>query len=666
MSPSQSPPSSSVGRGPPSSPFAGTDPTLYTPEVVRKAGRTTLPTVAESSKAAGKKPVEVLTVLTIGHTTYRGLHPQPHAPGVFANELETTDPSFVSRHITIQVIPDGSNPFIMAGTDHELELAKVQERMKQYQVFNSCVPIYNRGVHLRFDDLQDAAEAKAVLEQHDFACSFVDNYEFALAKSQDTAAIDEHEGQVRIVVRIMPTDHGTRPSFGPKDLMNLHKDVEVTMTIFGSLKCLVHVATNTDTLEFTFRMEYFSVEAANRAVASLTKTELTRLDDTGMWHLTFHNVMNWSGPRPANSPHRRLPRVDDKGRFTEYRHLPQVNANALPNVARDPRPNQVQRDQILNGTDVRTTVMLRNIPNKLDWMTLKALLDQVCFATYDFLYLRIDFKSGHNVGYAFINFSDINGMISMLDQVEHRGWTGYRSSKNAELSYATIQGREALVQKFRNSSVMQQTPYCRPRLFRTFDEVASIGKLRLAGQEVPFPNPDNWSKYQRSIDSAKTVGLFPPTGMTHQTVDRTHLSAYDRGTPRDMVHTANMFNYYGHPPRFNGFLDHEKRLIERLFGDRFGPAQSGFVAFENIPTRLAHELFDEYAQAHGLNIVRNPGVIGRPSNVNVAPLPMYANNGPIYGQGLMTGYPNHAGPAFDPASYYQNDPAHDVDSGIGE
>jgi hypothetical protein len=31
--------------------------------------------------------------------------------------------------------------------------------------------------------------------------------------------------------------------------------------------------------------------------------------------------------------------------------------------------NKVQRERIEAGTDVRTTVMLRNIPNKMDWVS---------------------------------------------------------------------------------------------------------------------------------------------------------------------------------------------------------------------------------------------------------------------------------------------------------
>lgn len=276
-------------------------------------------------------------------------------------------------------------------------------------------------------------------------------------------------------------------------------------------------------------------------------------------------------------------------------------------------------------------------------MTLKTLLDRVCFGTYDFIYLRIDFKSGHNVGYAFINFTDMAGMLAMLDQVEYRGWSGYRSSKNAELSYATIQGREALIQKFRNSSVMQQTPYCRPRLFITKEEAFIKQNVRKTGMEVKFPDPDNWSKFQRSIDSARTVGLFPPTGVVHQSIDRSHLSSYDRGTPRDMVH---MYNQYGHPPAFKGFSDHSKRIVEQLFHERFGPSQSGFVVFEHIPLRLAQQLLSDESTYLGRSS-NHPGVIARPTGtsgyVATSGIPMYAyppgasypGNGPYGGPGYF-------------------------------
>lgn len=41
----------------------------------------------------------------------------------------------------------------------------------------------------------------------------------------------------------------------------------------------------------------------------------------------------------------------------------------------------------------------------------------------------------------------------------------FTSEKRCSLSYANIQGKEALVEKFRNSTVMDEPPSYRPMLF---------------------------------------------------------------------------------------------------------------------------------------------------------------------------------------------------------
>ncbi|TAQ90445.1 hypothetical protein B7494_g1292 [Chlorociboria aeruginascens] len=68
--------------------------------------------------------------------------------------------------------------------------------------------------------------------------------------------------------------------------------------------------------------------------------------------------------------------------------------------------NHVDINRIRQGIDVRTTVMLRNIPNKVDQAMLKSIVDESSHGKYDFMYLRIDFSNNCNVGYAFINFTD--------------------------------------------------------------------------------------------------------------------------------------------------------------------------------------------------------------------------------------------------------------------
>jgi hypothetical protein len=231
---------------------------------------------------------------------------------------------------------------------------------------------------------------------------------------------------------------------------------------------------------------------------------------------------------------------------------------------------------------------------------LKNILDQVCFGTYDFVYLRIDFKTGCNVGYAFINFTDVRGMLAMLDKVEGFGWVGYRSSKNAEISYATIQGREALISKFRNSSVMLETPFCRPRLFISYQEAIMLNNVRLTGVEQPFAAPDNKSKLMRSIDSARAVGLFPPTGIANN--HRNGMTTYDRGNPRDLFQQP----LTGASPNLPKHVQDECELYNYRMN---GPSASGHL----VPFQfLSQSVVNAFLQGQRRNTHGAPGVIARP------------------------------------------------------
>jgi hypothetical protein len=242
-------------------------------------------------------------------------------------------------------------------------------------------------------------------------------------------------------------------------------------------------------------------------------------------------------------------------------------------------------------------------------MALKNMIDIACFGTYDFLYLRIDFKKGQNVGYAFINFTDANGMLMLLDKIEHKLWPGFSNcGKRAEVSYATIQGHEALVQKFRNSSVMQETPFCRPHLFFTLDDAEMMNSIRLAGTESPFPRPDNISKLQRSMDSARSTGLYPPRGFSSGTEYRNRSSAYDRGSPRDMMQAAvHLAHHHAAPVQFTGLTEAQKQDIEAWYLNVFGGGQCGPIGFNSIPMTHIRQYFHEYS-----GIVTAPGVIGGP------------------------------------------------------
>ncbi|XP_052143875.1 protein MEI2-like 5 isoform X2 [Oryza glaberrima] len=126
---------------------------------------------------------------------------------------------------------------------------------------------------------------------------------------------------------------------------------------------------------------------------------------------------------------------------------------------------QLDLEKIIAGKDTRTTLMIKNIPNKYTSNMLLEVIDETHEGTYDFFYLPIDFKNKCNVGYAFINMASPGYIVSFFKAFAGRKWEKFNSEKVVSLAYARIQGKAALVNHFQNSSLMNEDKRCRPMLF---------------------------------------------------------------------------------------------------------------------------------------------------------------------------------------------------------
>ncbi|KAF8715429.1 hypothetical protein HU200_027076 [Digitaria exilis] len=140
-------------------------------------------------------------------------------------------------------------------------------------------------------------------------------------------------------------------------------------------------------------------------------------------------------------------------------------------------------ERIVRGEDSRTTLMIKNIPNKYTSKMLLVAIDESHRGTYDFIYLPIDFKNKCNVGYAFINMINPENIVPFYKTFNGKRWEKFNSEKVASLAYARIQGKPALVAHFQNSSLMNEDKRCRPILFH------SDGPN--AGDQEPFPVGSN-------------------------------------------------------------------------------------------------------------------------------------------------------------------------------
>ncbi|GBG61886.1 hypothetical protein CBR_g23837 [Chara braunii] len=141
--------------------------------------------------------------------------------------------------------------------------------------------------------------------------------------------------------------------------------------------------------------------------------------------------------------------------------------DSASNNADNKKQYQLDIDKILRGEDPRTTLMIKNIPNKYTQKMLLAAIDDNHRGTYDFFYLPIDFKNKCNVGYAFINLISPSKIVPFYQAFNGKKWEKFNSEKVASLAYARIQGKAALVAHFQNSSLMNEDKRCRPILFHS-------------------------------------------------------------------------------------------------------------------------------------------------------------------------------------------------------
>ncbi|BBG93992.1 terminal EAR1-like 1 [Prunus dulcis] len=119
-----------------------------------------------------------------------------------------------------------------------------------------------------------------------------------------------------------------------------------------------------------------------------------------------------------------------------------------------------------SSADTRTTVMIKNIPNKYSQKLLLNMLDNHCihcneqivanggvddgdddeqqqqkqpFSSYDFVYLPIDFNNKCNVGYGFVNMTSPEATWRLYKAFHLQHWEVFNSRKICEVTYARVQ-----------------------------------------------------------------------------------------------------------------------------------------------------------------------------------------------------------------------------------
>jgi len=117
----------------------------------------------------------------------------------------------------------------------------------------------------------------------------------------------------------------------------------------------------------------------------------------------------------------------------------------------------VNINEIINDLDMRTTLMIKNIPSHIDQVNLLEKINKNYSTSYNFFYLPIDFIKQTNAGYAFINFRTSKSIINFFLEFDNKPWDFlHNQSKICYISYARIQGFRSICEHFQKSNIMKQ------------------------------------------------------------------------------------------------------------------------------------------------------------------------------------------------------------------
>ena len=119
-----------------------------------------------------------------------------------------------------------------------------------------------------------------------------------------------------------------------------------------------------------------------------------------------------------------------------------TNSNSNSTNTNSTLSKKIVIDDIITGKEKRTTLMLRNIPNKYTLSNLVEELNPSFWGKFDYINLPIDYDRKLNLGYAFINFVDPMHIILFYETYKLKKWTKYRSDKKMDMTYADKQGKK--------------------------------------------------------------------------------------------------------------------------------------------------------------------------------------------------------------------------------
>ena len=130
---------------------------------------------------------------------------------------------------------------------------------------------------------------------------------------------------------------------------------------------------------------------------------------------------------------------------------PAISDRGVPGLFNLESPkNIIYLENIIRNKDKRTTLIIRNIPNKYTIAMLLEELNHNFENKYDIVYLPQDYINNSNLGFGFINFLEPLHLIYFYEEFVGKKWNFFNSKKRCNLAYSKYQGKNELIKYILN------------------------------------------------------------------------------------------------------------------------------------------------------------------------------------------------------------------------
>ena len=204
-----------------------------------------------------------------------------------------------------------------------------------------------------------------------------------------------------------------------------------------------------------FRNSNISNANPNSGFSSAAPTAPSSVDARGG---LFGFMLNSSG---IISDKNKMPNNNINNSINDYLYFSNKSSFYEPAPKQKSRPSEKKFDlnidikRIICLEDRRTTLMIKNIPNKFNRDLLLSIIDQNFKKAYDLFILPTDANRYKNFGYSFINFTSSYYIPYFYFLFNRKKWSSTNSQKVCEITYSKIQGRNNLLSHYPNKNIFK-------------------------------------------------------------------------------------------------------------------------------------------------------------------------------------------------------------------